>query len=404
MERMVYSVCQINNYVKRLFDKDAFLSEVFVRGEISNLKFHSSGHIYFTLKDRTAQINCVMFSSYARELKFLPETGSKVTVYGSISLYEKTGAYQLYVRIMEPEGIGALYLAYERLKARLEKAGLFDKKHKKPLPDYPGTVAVITSPTGAAVRDIISIAKRRNPNVEIVVAPVIVQGESAAGSIVSAIEDVNRWGGADVIILGRGGGSIEDLWAFNEEKVARAIFYSKIPIVSAVGHETDFTISDFIADLRAPTPSAAAEIVIPKSENINETIALFLRRINGGMQLLIENYRQRLGNMQVFFASDFEADRIGDTTLYVSRLLGVLNSSLDMKLKELKSRFEKSRALVGSLSPINVVDRGYVIVTDENGNAVTSAGVLGAGDNVKLWFKDGSASAQIGEINGEEKL
>ena len=404
MERMVYSVCQINNYVKRLFDKDAFLSEVFVRGEISNLKFHSSGHIYFTLKDRTAQINCVMFSSYARELKFLPETGSKVTVYGSISLYEKTGAYQLYVRIMEPEGIGALYLAYERLKARLEKAGLFDKKHKKPLPDYPGTVAVITSPTGAAVRDIISIAKRRNPNVEIVVAPVIVQGESAAGSIVSAIEDVNRWGGADVIILGRGGGSIEDLWAFNDERVARAIFYSKIPIVSAVGHETDFTISDFIADLRAPTPSAAAEIVIPKSENINETIALFLRRINGGMQLLIENYRQRLGNMQVFFASDFEADRIGDTTLYVSRLLGVLNSSLDMKLKELKSRFEKSRALVGSLSPINVVDRGYVIVTDENGNAVTSAGVLGAGDNVKLWFKDGSASAQIGEINGEEKL
>ncbi len=402
MEKMIYSVSQINNYVKKLFDRDAFLSEVYVRGEISNLKIHSSGHIYFTLKDKTAQISCVMFSSYADRLRFLPENGMKVTVCGTVSLYEKTGAYQLYVRIIEPEGLGSLYLAYEKLRQRLAKAGLFDEKYKKPLPKYPKTVAVITSPTGAAVRDIISIAQRRNPNVELVVVPVIVQGETAADSIASAIEDVNSWAKADVIIVGRGGGSLEDLWAFNEEKVARAIFYSNIPVVSAVGHETDYTISDFIADFRAPTPSAAAEIVIKKSDDINNKITLLLNSINDNMQFILRDLGLALDIHKAFFASDFEANKVGDAAIYVSRLSEDINNSLKNKLNNIKNRYEHSKALLNSLSPIRVVDRGYVIVTASDGTSITSVNDINEGDEVSLRFKDGRASARIGEINGKE--
>ena len=258
----VYTVSQINNYIKRILENDVLLSDVYIEAEISNFKAHTSGHLYFTLKDSGAAINAVMFRSYAERLKFMPESGMKVVARGYISLYEKTGQYQLYVNSMEPAGIGALYLAYEQFKARLEKAGVFDQKYKKPIPQMPKTVAVITSPTGAAVRDIINVAGRRNPNVEIVIVPTLVQGKNAGPEIVNAIEKVNRWNKADTIILGRGGGSIEDLWAFNEEIVARAIFDSHIPIISAVGHETDFTIADFISDMRAPTPSAAAELSV----------------------------------------------------------------------------------------------------------------------------------------------
>ena len=243
----VYSVSQINNYIKRLFENDVFLQDIYIEAEISNFKAHSSGHLYMTLKDSGAAVNAVMFRSYAEKLKFMPEDGMKVLINGYISLYEKTGQYQFYVLSMEPAGKGALYIAYEQLKERLEHSGVFDQKYKKDIPSYPKCVAVITSPTGAAVRDIIQVSGRRNPNVKIVVVPVLVQGDDAAPNIANAIESVNKWGQADTIIVGRGGGSIEDLWAFNEEMVARAIFESKIPIISAVGHETDFTIADFIA-------------------------------------------------------------------------------------------------------------------------------------------------------------
>ena len=276
----VYSVSQINNYIKRLFENDVFLQDIYIEAEISNFKAHSSGHLYMTLKDSGAAVNAVMFRSYAEKLKFMPEDGMKVLINGYISLYEKTGQYQFYVLSMEPAGKGALYIAYEQLKERLERSGVFDQKYKKDIPSYPKCVAVITSPTGAAVRDIIQVSGRRNPNVKIVVVPVLVQGDDAAPSIANAIESVNKWGQADTIIVGRGGGSIEDLWAFNEEMVARAIFESKIPIISAVGHETDFTIADFIADMRAPTPSAAAEIAIPENEGMSLAVINNYKRLN----------------------------------------------------------------------------------------------------------------------------
>ena len=285
----VYTVSQINNYIKRILENDVLLSDVYIEAEISNFKAHTSGHLYFTLKDSGAAINAVMFRSYAERLKFMPESGMKVVARGYISLYEKTGQYQLYVNSMEPAGIGALYLAYEQLKARLEKAGVFDQKYKKPIPQMPKTVAVITSPTGAAVRDIINVAGRRNPNVEIVIVPTLVQGKNAGPEIVNAIEKVNKWNKADTIILGRGGGSIEDLWAFNEEIVAIAIFDSHIPIISAVGHETDFTIADFISDMRAPTPSAGAEIAVPEGNAINEKVVNLYEKITNNIQTRYSN-------------------------------------------------------------------------------------------------------------------
>ncbi len=404
MKGKIYTVGQINLYVKRMMDRDAFLSDVFVRGEISNLKIHSSGHIYFTLKDKTAQINCVMFSSYAQGLKFLPETGTKVTVYGSITLYEKTGNYQLYARIMEPEGTGALHLAFEQLKNRLEKEGLFDPAKKKPLPEYPKTVAVLTSPTGAAIRDVITVTGRRNPNVEIVVVPVTVQGENAAASIAAALYDVNRWKGCDVIILCRGGGSMEDLWAFNEEIVARAIYASKIPVISAVGHETDFTIADFVADLRAATPSAAAEIAVKKAVDLNEWVNVNYKRLNSIMEQRLSSAKGLLTDCGAFFASDKFADRVYENEVYVTALLERLNRQMENRLLILKNGFDKSRALLNSLSPVNVLERGYVIAEDAGGKAIESVYGLKCGDSVLLRFKDGRAEALIGEIHGKKDI
>lgn len=280
MKSHIYSVSQINRYIKNLIEKDIFLRDIFIEAEISNFKVHTSGHFYFTLKDEFAAINTVMYKSYSRDIKFLPENGMKVTVYGYISIYEKTGQYQLCVKIMEPTGKGALYAAFEQLKNKLEKEGLFDIGRKRRIPRFPRKIAVLTSPVGAAIRDIIRISERRNPNIKIIVVPVIVQGESAAKSICDGLSLINRYKDADVIILGRGGGSIEDLWCFNEESVARAVFKSKIPVISAVGHETDFTISDFVADFRASTPSAAAEIAVPSLYDIRDNVYALYDELN----------------------------------------------------------------------------------------------------------------------------
>lgn len=404
MNGRIYTVSQINSYVKLLFERDAFLSDVFVQGEISNLKLHSSGHIYFTLKDKTAQINCVMFASYAARLKFQPENGVKVTVYGGISLYEKTGMYQLYVRIMEPDGLGALYLAFEQLKMKLSEKGMFDEAHKKPIPEYPKTIAVLTSPTGAAVRDIISITGRRNPKVEIVVVPVIVQGDMAADSIVRAIRDVNLWKGCDLIILGRGGGSIEDLWAFNEERVAKAIYASRIPIISAVGHETDFTIADFVADLRAATPSAAAELAVKPVADISERVFSAYRRLDMAMLDVLDEYRSELEDYRKFFTSDRMLNMIGDRAVYLSNLKDRLDIGFTSRTDKIRFRLEKAKALLESLSPLKVLDRGYAVVSDDKGNALTSALKLTKGDKVSIKFKDSAADAVIGDVYGKENI
>ncbi|MBQ7953456.1 MAG: exodeoxyribonuclease VII large subunit, partial [Clostridia bacterium] len=276
---MAITVTQLNKYIKNLLETDINLSQISVKGEISNFKLHSSGHCYMTIKDETAQIRAVMFKTYTSSLKFTPENGMKITATGKISVYERDGQYQMYIFSMQPDGLGDLHVEFEKLKAKLTAEGIFDASHKKPIPKTPKTIGVVTSPTGAAIRDIINVVTRRYPLAEIIVCPVLVQGENSAKQIANAIEYMNRENMADVLIVGRGGGSIEDLWSFNEEVVAYAIYNSKIPIISAVGHETDFTIADFAADLRAPTPSAAAELAVPSVLELKGNISMYLNRM-----------------------------------------------------------------------------------------------------------------------------
>lgn len=273
MEIEPITVSELNNYVKKKIDDDEFLNNVYVRGEISNCKLHYTGHIYFTLKDEKSLIKCIMFKSYTPHLTFVPKDGMKVMIFGTVSVFERDGVYQIYAKAMKEDGIGTLYEAYEKLKAKLEAEGLFDTSHKKKIPQFPREIGVLTASTGAVIRDIINVSTRRNPKVHITLLPVPVQGPAAAEAIVDGIKKMNELKKVDVIILGRGGGSLEDLWPFNEEMVARAIYESEIPIISAVGHETDYSISDFVADLRAPTPSAAAELAVPNIEDVKYTIS-----------------------------------------------------------------------------------------------------------------------------------
>jgi exodeoxyribonuclease VII large subunit len=395
MKANVYTVTQVNRYIKQLLENDVFLKDVFVEAEISNFKAHGSGHLYFTLKDENAAIAAVMFRGNAAKLKFQPENGMKVTVYGYISLYEKTGQYQLYVQIMEPAGKGALYLAYEQLKERLERAGVFDQKHKKPIPAYPKCVAVITSPTGAAVRDIIQISGRRNPSVEIVVVPVLVQGENAAADIARAIKDVNAWKGADTIIVGRGGGSIEDLWAFNEEIVARAIFESEIPVISAVGHETDFTIADFVADMRAPTPSAAAELAIPAASNFKDILKNLGERMNRSMSNRLSEKKlafDRLINTNVF---KYPLEGITDNEIYVYELYKRLERAVTAKNERCAMEYRRLSEGLERLSPLGIMSKGYSLVYNSEGKLIKSCADTAVGDTVEIRLSDGSVKAKI---------
>ncbi len=397
MKSYVYTVTQVNRYIKQLLENDVFLRDIFVEAEISNFKAHGSGHLYFTLKDENAAIDSVMFRSNAEKLKFMPENGMKVTVYGYVSIYEKTGKYQLYVQIMEPAGKGALYLAYEQLKARLEKSGVFDAKHKKPIPEYPRCVAVITSPTGAAIRDIIQIAGRRNSGVKLVILPVLVQGANAAPDIVRALKEVNEWGGADTVIVGRGGGSIEDLWAFNEEIVARAIFESKIPVISAVGHETDFTIADFIADMRAPTPSAAAELAVPEAGSFRDIIKNSLERMDLSINKRIRENRllfDRLINTNAF---KYPLEDINNNEMYVYDLYKRLERAV-------KAGYEKAELRLGAfsdglerLSPLTIMKKGYSLVYDDKGQLVKSIDHLSNGQLIDIKLYDGNIKARIEE-------
>lgn len=395
----VYTVSQINNYIKRILENDVLLSDVYIEAEISNFKAHTSGHLYFTLKDSGAAINAVMFRSYAERLKFMPESGMKVVARGYISLYEKTGQYQLYVNSMEPAGIGALYLAYEQLKARLEKAGVFDQKYKKPIPQMPKTVAVITSPTGAAVRDIINVAGRRNPNVEIVIVPTLVQGKNAGPEIVNAIEKVNRWNKADTIILGRGGGSIEDLWAFNEEIVARAIFDSHIPIISAVGHETDFTIADFISDMRAPTPSAGAEIAVPEGNAINEKVVNLYEKITNNIQTRYSNNLSKYKYCINSYGFKNFSNTIFDNEIYVSELFNKIYNNLDGSIKRNKLMLKNCLDNIENKSPLNILKRGYSLAYNNNGELLKSSKNVSCGDKISVKLNEGSVKAVVESVN-----
>lgn len=370
--RQVFTVSQVNRYVKQLLEADVLLDGLFIEGELSNFNAHTSGHMYFTLKDAGAALSSVMFSRSAGSLKFVPANGQKVIAFGRLSLYDKTGQYQLYVEKMEPAGIGGLQLAFAQLVEKLRGEGLFEDSRKKPIPLYPACVAVITSPTGAAVQDIIRVFGERNPAIKLVVAPAQVQGQDAGLDIARAINEVNAWGGCDVIILGRGGGSIEDLWAFNEEVTARAIADSRIPIVSAVGHETDVTISDFVADRRAATPTAAAQMVAYDYVQVAGYVGDAYRRLNEGIR-----------------------DDICNRYAAAKDLLAMLNTQAGRRLEAEKQRLTHSAALLEKVSPYSAFKRGFALVQDESGRGVTSAAAVAPGDILGLSWADGQVFAQV---------
>ncbi|MED4223759.1 exodeoxyribonuclease VII large subunit [Neobacillus cucumis] len=442
-EQRYLTVNALTKYIKRKFDADPHLREVHVRGEISNFKQHSSGHMYFTLKDDKARILAVMFSSQSRLMKFAPENGMKVIVKGEVSVYEPSGQYQIYIREMQPDGIGELFLAYEQLKKRLESEGLFAPETKKTIPLYPGTVGVITSPTGAAIRDIITTIKRRYPIANILVFPALVQGENAASSIAKAIEKANNLKEIDVLIVGRGGGSIEELWAFNEELTARAIFSSRIPIISAVGHETDFTIADFVADLRAPTPTGAAELAVPHIEELLDRILQRQTRLIGVMSGKFKFEKERLNRVQKSYAFRYprrlyeqkleQVDRLTEMLVRgASRLSSIKKDQHDILSKRLQRNhpneglqeakkqfyrlekdlnrtvnqiyvrkqtdFDRILSTLQALSPLKIMERGYSLAYTEDNQLVKSVKQVKENERVQIQLTDGSLFCHVETI------
>jgi exodeoxyribonuclease VII large subunit len=394
MELKPITVTELNKYMKDKVATDEFLNNVFIKGEISNFKHHYTGHLYFTLKDENSLIKCIMFKSSTATLKFVPKDGTKVIAYGTVSVYEKDGVYQLYCKSMKEDGIGDLYTAYEELKRKLSLEGLFDEKHKKKIPFMPKVIGVLTSNTGAVIRDIINVSTRRNPNVHIRLLPVPVQGEGAGEKIADAIKLMNDRKLADVLIVGRGGGSLEDLWPFNEEVVARAIYDSEIPIISAVGHETDFTIADFVADLRAPTPSAAAELAVTNIEDLENTIALYRNRLKIALRKKTEVMRLRFERCanSVVYKNPYQ--KLNEYYILIDRNIKRLESQTMQKLKDSKIQATKAMTKLDTLSPLKTLTRGYSIV-ELNGKVISSSKDLKSNDKVELNFSDGKVNARI---------
>ena len=388
------SVTELNRYVKEKVAEDEFLNNVYVKGEISNFKHHYSGHMYFTLKDENSLIKCVMFKTATATLNFIPKDGAKVLVLGTVSVFERDGIYQIYVKAMKEDGIGDLYEKYEMLKAKLSEEGLFDEDHKKKIPFMPKTIGVLTSSTGAVIRDIINVSTRRNPNVHIRLLPVPVQGEGAAPKIARAIEIMNDKKLCDVLIIGRGGGSLEDLWPFNEEVVARAIYNSEIPIISAVGHETDFSISDFVADLRAPTPSAAAELAVTDVRELADSIKLYQRRLKMSLKRSIDVMRLRYEKCMTSRAFKDPKQRINDNYMAVEMYVKTIENEMMKKLKDSKLVAAKLITKLDTLSPLKTLTRGYSIVESE-GKVITKAKDLKKDMQIDLRFQDGNAKAKI---------
>lgn len=396
MEYNPITVTDLNKYIKDKIDGDEMLNNVLVKGEISNFKNHYTGHMYFTLKDENSLIKCVMFKSYTTHLSFMPKDGMKVMVLGSVAVFERDGIYQIYAKAMKEDGLGSLYTAYEELKKKLEQEGLFAESHKKKIPFMPKTIGVLTSNTGAVIRDIINVSTRRNPGVHIRLYPVPVQGPGAAEKIAEGIKFMNENKLADVLIIGRGGGSLEDLWPFNEEIVARAIYDSELPIISAVGHETDFTIADFVADLRAPTPSAAAELAVANIEDVRETLKLYNNRYKVALKKKIELMRLSYEKCMARPAYKNPTQKINEQYMVIDMKVKVLQNSMMLKLKEAKTSFVKETAKLDSLSPLKTLTRGYSIVTkQESGKVIKSVDDLNSGEKVNLRLSDGQKTATI---------
>ena len=390
----VLSVSELNNFIKSMFDGNRLLNSVHVRGEISNFTNHRSGHFYFSLKDEGGQIKAVMFRSSAMKLKFIPENGMKVTVFGSISVFPRDGVYQMYAASMQPDGVGALYLAYEQMKAKLEAEGLFDEAHKKPLPKFPERVGVITSPTGAAIRDIINVLGRRYPLATVYIYPALVQGDGAARTLIDGIDYFDKSGLVDTVIIGRGGGSIEDLWEFNNEALARRIFACSVPVISAVGHETDFTICDFVSDMRAPTPSAAAELAVPDIRELSVTVDVISDRLDRALTRATERARSRLARLTdtraiADFTSVTEALAVRVNELYRSA-----TNSYESVLAEKRLAFLTNVGKLEALNPLSVMSRGYS-VTQRNGKTVSDISDVSVGDVITVRLKDGKINATV---------
>jgi exodeoxyribonuclease VII large subunit len=399
----VLSVSEVNKYIKDLVARDIILSGLWVKGEISNFKNHYSGHFYFTLKDEKAVIKCVMFRSHAAALPFVPEDGMKILARGYVSVFERDGQYQLYVEEMQPDGVGALYVAFEKLKAKLQQEGLFDEARKRRLPYMPGSIGVVTSSTGAVVRDIINILSRRFYNVTIKVYPVQVQGEGAAGQIAAGIRRLNELANVDVIIVARGGGSLEELWAFNEEIVARSIYHSKIPVISAVGHETDFTISDFVADVRASTPSAAAELVMPERAAVENRLDGLNMRLRNAILKRTSIERLKLKRLNESVAFRQPLNRVYQERMHLDVQKRYLQKALTALNAGYRSRLGTLAAGLDALSPLNSLARGYSIVRSvKDDTLVKSVSVVHKGDRLEVRVTDGRLECVVEEIKGDK--
>ncbi len=393
---VLLTVTQLNTYIRSRFEEDEALACVFVAGEISNFTDHyRSGHLYFSLKDGRCSVRAVMFSRYAGRLRFAPEDGMRVIARGRVGVYEVSGQYQLYVEDLQPEGVGALSLAFEQLKAKLEKEGLFSAGRKKPLPKFPETVGVITSPTGAAVHDILTVLARRWPAARVVFCPVLVQGEGAAPQIVDALRRMNRLNCADEIILGRGGGSAEDLWPFNEEAVVRAVAASRIPVISAVGHETDFTLCDFAADLRAPTPSAAAELAVPDRAELLAGLESLRARMRGAVAERLESEKGRLDGLTRSRVLQSPLEGVELRRVRVDQLAGALSAAMRRRADAAKAVLAQSAGRLNALSPLAVLSRGYAVVCDSRGRAVSGPAGIREKEKISVRMRDGGLACTV---------
>lgn len=398
------SVSQVNQYVKALIERDDLLSSIAVRGEISNLKYHTSGHLYFTLKDENAELGAVMFRASAQGLRFTVKNGMCVTAYGRLSVYEKSGRYQMYVSTMTEEGIGALRLEYERLYRKLSDEGLFDETRKRPLPRFPKCIGIITSPTGAAIRDIIHVTGRRYPAAKLLIYPSLVQGPEAPAGLCCGLAYLNAEGSADVIIIGRGGGSIEDLWAFNDENLVRAVAASEIPVISAVGHEIDFTLCDFAADHRAPTPSAAAELAVPDRAEL-------LGRVDEMGENLVEIFSKKIALSRVaLIERKIELEKLSPKAKTERMRLSLtykkeeLNRSIRQITERAAARLSRSVEQLNALNPLAVLGRGYSVVEGQSGEVISSVKQLQSGDMLRLLLADGEVSARVLSVNAKESF
>ena len=398
-----YSVGQVNRYVKNMFTQDFFLQKIYVKGEVSNCKYHTSGHIYFSLKDETGTMSCVMFAGHRRGLAFSMKDGDKVIVGGSVDVYERDGRYQLYAKEITLEGAGALYERYLALKQELEEIGMFAGEYKQPIPKFIRRLGVVTAPTGAAVQDIRNISYRRNPYLQIILYPALVQGAGAAESIVKGIRMLDGLN-VDVIIVGRGGGSIEDLWAFNEEIVARAIFECRTPVISAVGHETDFTIADFVADLRAPTPSAAAELAVNDYRSVVESVSVYRQRMYRAMSTRLDFYRSRLANFSTKFGYLSPEYRLREQRQRLADVESSLQNAMEGKLKENRHRLSLYVERFTGLSPLRKLNQGFSYVADQEKRTLTSVKQVKNGDTIYISVTDGTIEAKVNSTKKEERI